>query len=82
MIIYNRTYIEQHKNTHEFKSVKKAFDWFIKHTYPTLNTQQKKKLKKAKRAHKKGRSLSIKRMKKILQTYGEFEVIYRFKAPG
>ena len=79
MIIYNKASIEQHKNIHEFNSVKQAFDWFIKHTYPHLSRKQKLKLKRVKKAHKKGQQLSIKRMKKVLKTYGELEVVYRLK---
>lgn len=79
MIIYNKTSIEQHTNIHEFNSVKQAFDWFIKHTYPNLSNKQKNKLKRIKKAHKKGQQLSIKRMKKVLKTYGELDVVYRFK---
>jgi hypothetical protein len=79
MIIYNQTLIQQHKDAQEFSSINQAFEWFIKHTYPTLSKKHKKKLKRMKKAHKKGHKLPIKQMKRVLKNYGELEVVYRFK---
>ena len=63
----------------EFNSIPEAFEWFLENVYPDLTTPEKRILRDAKYGfYKEGKTVSEKRMKKILSEYGIFEIVYRF----
>ena len=64
----------------EFQTIEQAFEWFLENVFPELPTEDKIKLKDAKYAfYKEGMKVSINRMKRIMNEYGEFETFHTFK---
>jgi hypothetical protein len=63
----------------EFDNIEQIFGWFIENVYPTLTSEEKAKLKDAKYEFTKKRSISKKRMQRILDEYGEVKMIYHLK---
>ena len=58
-----------------FDSIDEAFKWWLKNIYPTLPADRKKgKLTYAWRDYSHGGSITEKRMKAILEEFGEIEV--------
>lgn len=58
-----------------FKSVEEAFEWFLDNVYKNLPADQKKgKLTYAWRDYTHGGSISEKRMKQILNEFGDIEI--------
>ena len=56
----------------DFKSMTEAFEWFMGSVYPSLSTEQKRKLKDVKYNHYKRaeKGVSKKRMQKVLNDHG------------
>ncbi|HAS45904.1 MAG TPA: hypothetical protein DCS93_35810 [Microscillaceae bacterium] len=64
----------------QFQTIEQAFEWFLENTYPQLTTEQKQKLRDAKHDYTTGRSkVSQKRMMRIMDEYGEFEIQYIYE---
>lgn len=60
----------------EFDNIEQIFGWFIENVYPTLTSEEKRKMKDAKYEFTKRGSISTKRMQRILDEYGKVKMIY------
>lgn len=60
----------------EFDTIEELFGWFIDNVYPTLTSEQKKKIKDAKYEFTKRGNISNKRMRRILEIHGQIKIIY------
>ena len=64
----------------QFQTIEQAFEWFLENVFPTLPTEEKRKLRTAKYSfYKEGLSVSTKRMSRIMNEYGEFATLYEYK---
>jgi len=64
----------------EFESVEGAFRWFLENVFPKLPTEDKIKLRDVKYCYySEDRRVSEKRMKRVLNEYGSFKVVYKFE---
>ena len=65
----------------QFQSIEQAFEWFLENTYPHLSTEKKQELRNARYSfYKEGKKVSHKRMTRILNEYGKFQVLYEFES--
>jgi hypothetical protein len=65
----------------QFQTLEQAFEWFLENTYPNLSTEEKQTLRNAKyNFYKEGMRVSHKRMTRILNEYGKFQVLYEFES--
>ena len=65
----------------QFKTIHEAFGWFLENVFPELPTEDKIKLRNAKyNFYKEGMRVSHKRMTRILNEYGKFQVLYEFES--
>ena len=63
----------------QFQSIEQAFEWFLENVFPELPPNKKYALRDARYSfYKEGKKVSEKRMKRILDEQGDFEIIYRF----
>ncbi|EAY24750.1 hypothetical protein [Microscilla marina] len=63
----------------EFDNIEQIFGWFIENVYPTLTSEEKRKMKDAKYEFQKRGNISKKKMQAILDQYGEIKMIYHIK---
>mgnify|MGYP001029930422 CR=1 FL=1 len=64
----------------QFQTVDEAFGWFLVNVFPTLSTEEKRKLRTAKyNFYKEGLGVSKARMKRVLNEYGELMTLYEYK---
>lgn len=63
----------------QFPTIEKAFEWFLENIYPELPAEQKTvALRSAKHAfYSEGRSISQKRMKRILEENSDYENVHQ-----
>ena len=63
----------------QFDTIEEAFEWFLENIFPKLSGDEKRKLKDAKYNFlTEGRSMSQKRMLKILNEYGELKTHFTY----